>query len=68
MVRFVFDFVEKNRAAAVHLFLNSGYFQIRIDFFIRLDEIAFGFEPLQRAAQVRDEFRLTFPEPSPWQC
>ena len=39
MVRLAFDIVEKNRAAAVQLLLNSGYFKVGINLFVALDQV-----------------------------
>jgi hypothetical protein len=48
-----FDLVEQHRAAAVHVLLQAGDFEIRIDRLVGLDQVSLRAQPLERAAQVR---------------
>ena len=50
MLGLALDVVEKDRAAAVQLFLDAGDFQIGVDFFVGDDDVPFFLHPLDRAA------------------
>ena len=54
MIGLALDVVEQDRAAAVHLLLDRGEFQIGIDLLVGLDQVALGPEPFQGVAQVVD--------------
>ena len=53
MVRLAFDIVEQDRAAAVHMFLQTGDLQIGIDLLIGLDQLARRAQPFERRAQIK---------------
>ena len=50
MLRFAFDVIKKDRAAAVELFLNAGEFQVGVDLFVGDNDVPFFFHPLDRTA------------------
>ena len=52
VIGLAFDIVEQDRAAAIHVLLQSGDFEIRIDRLVGLDQVALLAQPFQRRAQI----------------
>jgi hypothetical protein len=52
VMRFAFDIAEQNRTAAIHVLLQTGDFEVRIDGLVSLDQIALLAQPIERAAQI----------------
>ena len=52
MIGLAFDVVEQHRAAAIHVLLQAGDFEVRIDRLVGLDQVALLAQPFQRRAQI----------------
>ncbi len=52
MIGLALDVVEQHRTAAVHVLLQAGDLEVRIDFLVGLDQFAGGAQPFQRRAQI----------------
>ncbi len=52
------DLVEQDRAAAVHVLLQAGDFEIGIDLLVGLDQIALRAQPVERGPQIEPMVRL----------
>ena len=52
VVRLALDVVEQHRATAVHVLLQAGDLEIRIDLLVGLDQFARRAQPFQRRAQI----------------
>ena len=52
MVRLALDGVEQDRTTAIHVLLQAGDLEVRIDFLVGLDQFAGRAQPFQRAAQI----------------
>jgi len=48
--------VEQDGTTAIEMLLDAGNLQVGINRPVRLDEIALGLEPLEGAAQIRNDF------------
>ena len=52
MIGLALDVVEQDRTAAIHVLLQAGDFEVRIDLLVGLDQVALLAQPVERAAQV----------------
>jgi hypothetical protein len=52
VVRLARHVVEEHRAAAVHVLLQAGDLEIRVDRLVGLDQVAFGPQPVEHRAKI----------------